>query len=208
MEYSGQRTQIKHKWTEDERMVVRQEYRGTLRSAAEIARRLGVTLYGVKGQAAKMGLCKDKSPRWTEEEIERLGELIHRYPVAVVAKKLHRSINAVVVKSTREKMQRGCRDGWYSKMDVCRILATDHHKVQKWIDAGILRARWREPDKKPGAPGMAMWYIEEADLARFIRIYPQELVGRNIDIIQIVAILTDPFVVPKREARCGVPAGD
>jgi len=91
----------KHKWTDEERDIVRRDYKGRNQSAHQIADRLThmtgdeITFCAVKGQAAKMGILQNKSPRWTDKEIDILSEMITRYSPMTIAHKLHRSLNAV-----------------------------------------------------------------------------------------------------------------
>jgi DNA-binding CsgD family transcriptional regulator len=178
----------KHRWTEEERQIVRRDYKGTNNSAQEIANRLRVTRCAVKGQVQNMGIAMQKSPPWTKDEIERLEELIHRLSVSQIAKRLHRSCNAVKVKATRLKLKLRLRDDWYTKMEVAEICGVDHKKVQNWIDTRALRASWHN-GTRPQKNGMAMWHIEAKDLKDFIINYSGELLGRNVDIQQIVWLL-------------------
>ena len=180
----------KHKWTEAEQAIVRRDYKGTNASAAEIAARLGVSKWGVKGQAAKLGIMRQKSPPWTPGEINRLEELIHRLPVGAIARRLHRSPNAVKVKATRLKLNIRLRDDWYTKVEVCEIVGEDHKKVQRWIDSGALKASWHY-GTPPGKKGLSSWHIEAIDLKQFIIKHCGELLARNVDIQQIVWLLTD-----------------
>src|SRR4030043_1270000 len=179
---------MNHVWTEEDRDIVRRDYKGTNASAQMIADKLGVTFYAVKGQATKMGILQPKSPPWTDNEIELLQEMVERLPLTRIAKKLHRSVNAVVIKSRRLGCSRRARDGWYTKMEVCEILGINHHKVQSWIDGGALIATWHS-GHKPSKKGMAMWHIEAKDLRDFIITCSGELVCRNVDIQQIVWIV-------------------
>lgn len=180
----------KHKWIEEERDIVRRDYKGTNASAQMIADRLGVTKCAVKGQAAALGILQQKSPPWTPKELERLEELIHHYSVREIARRLHRSHNAVKVKATRLKLKLRLRDDWYTKMEICQICGVDHRKVQQWIDSGALKASWHN-GRRPSQKGMAMWHIEAADFKEFIINYSGELLGRNVDIQQIVWLLTN-----------------
>jgi len=179
---------LKHRWTDEERAVVCRDYKGTNASALAIANGLGVTLNAVKGQASKLGILQQKSPPWTPEELERLEELVHRCSVTEIAKKLHRSPNAVKIKATRLKLKLRLRDEWYTKMEVTEICGVDHKKVQRWIDQGVLKASWHN-GTRPQKNGMAMWHIEAKDLKDFIINYSGELLGRNVDIQQIVWLL-------------------
>lgn len=176
----------RHRWIDDELELVRRDYKGTNKSAEEIALNLGVTKWAVKGQVEKLGIAQQKSPPWVEGEIERLQSLIHRYSVTAIAKKLHRSPNAVKIKATRLKLGLRARDDWYTKSDVCEILGVDHKKVQAWIDDGALMASWHN-DKRPQKNGMR--HIEAEALRKFIIKHSGELLGRNVDIQQIVWII-------------------
>jgi len=178
----------KHYWTDEERNIVRRDYRGTTRSAEEIATRLGVTSNAVKGQVQSLGIAMQKSPPWTQREVEQLQELIHKYAVPLIAKRLHRSPNAVKIKATRLKLGLRARDDWFTKKEVCEILGVDHKKVQRWIDTGALQATWHN-GRKPQQNGMSMWHIETEALRRFIIKYSGELLGRNVDIQQVVWIV-------------------
>jgi len=180
----------KHKWTDAERGIARRDYRGTDQSADEIAQYLGVTKWAVKGQLAKMGLLQQKSPPWAEKELERLAQLIHRYSIIGVAHRLHRSPNAVKVKATRLKLQLRTRDDWFTKKEVAEILGVEHKKVQSWINSGALIATYHN-GRKPSKLGMAMWHIELKDLRKFIINYSEELLGRNVDVQQIVWIVAN-----------------
>ena len=178
-----------HKWTEEERQIVRRDYQGTKESARRIADRLGVSPFGVRGQIQTMGISfHPDMKRWTPKEEELLGELITKYAPHVVARKMKRNINSIIVKSKRLGYSRRVRDGWYTKQEACNILGVDHHWVQSRIDCGALKASWHN-GVKPQQSGGACWHILEEDLRDFIRRYPDELHGRNIDIVQIVDLL-------------------
>jgi hypothetical protein len=137
-----------------------------------------------------MGALANKSPDWTESEKESLAELISRFPPGIVAQKLHRSVNAVVVKAKRLGYSRRARDGWYTKREVSVILGVDHHKIQQWADQGWLQMKPHNPGSIPQKDGGACWEVTESDLKEFITYHADELFGRNVDIWQIVNILT------------------
>jgi len=181
--------QFKHKWTDAERDVVRCGYNGTNNSADQLARELGVTRYAVKGQAQKMGLCQNKSPRWTNDELDKLYDLIHQYPIAQIAKRLRRTPNAVKVKATRLHLGLRVRDGWFTKREVCEILGVDHRKIQTYITSGVLKASWHN-GRRPQKSGTASWHISEKDLRDFIIANSGDFLGRNVDLQQIVWIVS------------------
>lgn len=181
----------RHQWTEDELAIVRRDYRGTNASAADIAVKLGVTRHAVKGQCAKMGILTDKSPQWTGKELRYLEANIHRMSVLAIARKLHRSVNAVKVKATRLQLGIRQRDGWYTKREASEILGVDHKWLQVRIDAGRLKASWHH-GVKPTKNGMSSWHIDEYDLRDYIINHTPELTGRNVDLVQIVHLLMLP----------------
>jgi len=178
-----------HVWQEWELEIVRRDYTHTHASAREIGAKLGVSEYSVGGQISKMGLGKrsDRRP-WLPGEDLRLRELIPRYCPSRVAKIMHRSINSVVLKSKRLGLSRRYRDGWFTKKEVCEIVGMDHKWVQRRIDCGAIKATYHH-GHRPKQNGAGAWHIEEEDLVAFIRKYPQELNGRNVDLITMVDIL-------------------
>ena len=101
---------------------------------------------------------------------------------------MHRSLNSVVVMAKRINAPRRYREGWFTKREVCEILAHDHKWVQARIESGALKATYHY-EERPTQKGMSAWHIQEHDLVEFIRKHPQELMGCNIDIIMIVELL-------------------
>ena len=177
----------RHIWTDTEREIVRRDYDGHNSSARRIANNLGVTFCAVKGQAAQMGILQDKSPDWTEKEVKILTEMISNHPPLTIARRLHRSVNAVVVKSKRLGLLRRYRDGWYTMKEVCEILGIDHHKATRWIETGELKASYHH-GHKPQKNGSGYWHIDKLDLRSFIIHHASQL-GRNHDLFQIIEIL-------------------
>ncbi len=136
-----------------------------------------------------IGKSDDRHP-WTPREKAILARLVPQYCPRSIALKMHRSINSVVVMSKRIGVSRRIREGWFTKREVCEILGHDHKWVQARIDSGALKAS-SHYGGTPTQKGMSAWHIEEHDLVRYIREYPQELVGCNIDIIMIVDLLAE-----------------
>ena len=150
---------------------------------------MGVSENAVAGQISNMGIAKrdDRRP-WAPAEKERLAELIHQYCPRRIAKLMHRSLNSVVVMSKRLHASRRVRDGWFTKREVCEILGHDHKWVQRRIDNGALKASYHY-GHRPRKLGHSAWHITESSLRDFIRRYPEELTGTNVDLIMIVDIV-------------------
>jgi len=179
-----------HIWTDEERAIIRRDYRHNRQSLVDLAKRLGVTPFGVGGQVNRMGIAKSDDRRyWTKEEEETLAELMPHFCSQRVAQMMHRSINSVVVKSKRLNISTSVRNGWYTKREVMEILGHGHRWIQRRIDSGAIKATYHHNGNKPSQKGPWSWHIDEKSLVDFIRRYPEELVGCNIDIIQIVELL-------------------
>jgi hypothetical protein len=180
----------KHRWTDDERELVRQGYRGTNASAAAVGRRIGVSTWAVKGVVQQLGITRTKPRNWTEDEDERLIDLMGRYSAPYVAKRMGRSVNAVVLRSKRLGFSRRTRDGWYTASDCYRMLGIDHHVLRHYIDSGELRATSHFGGPVGTGVGQEQYHIEEAELRRFIIAHCYDLVGRNVDLPGVVYVLT------------------
>ena len=185
-----------HKWTDEERAIIRRDFKHTRESRQQLAYQLSqltgekITEFGVAGQIAIMGIAKsDDWHPWNPEEDAKLIKLIPTLCPRAVARKMHRSINSVVVRSKRLNISRRVRNGWFTKKEVMEILGHDHKWVQRRIDSGALKASFHY-DHRPSQIGGSAWHIDEKDLKHFIKSYPEEIVGCNIDIIMIVEIIS------------------
>ncbi len=185
-----------HRWIDEERAIIRRDYKHSRASCQQLAEYLSretgdrITAFAVRGQVTSMGIAKsdDRHP-WNLEEDAKLMELIPTFCPRVVARKMHRSINSVVVRSKRLNISRRVRNGWFTKNELMEILGHDHKWIQRRIDSGALKATYHY-DHRPSQKGGSAWHIEEKDLKRFIKTYPEDLVGCNIDIITIVDIIS------------------
>lgn len=184
-----------HTWTDEERDIIRREYRHTRASLQWLADYLTmysgdkITIHAVKGQIQSMGISKsdDRKP-WSPKEDEKLRRLTGQYNVRVVAKKMHRGLGSVTNRIKRLHVSRRNRVGWFTKREVMEIVGHDHKWVQARIDSGAIEATYHY-DQRPTMKGGSSWHITEEALVKFIRAYPESLVGCNIDIITIVDML-------------------
>ena len=95
-------TKTYHRWTDEERAIVRARYQGTGASAVAIGASLGVSKHAVKSQAVRMGLgTRATAIRWSAREVERLRELLPTTARHLIAKRLGKSENAVLIKAHR-----------------------------------------------------------------------------------------------------------
>lgn len=135
-----------------------------------------------------MGIAKRTGRRpWTPDEDQELHNLSSSHGLPAIAKHMNRSINSVNVRAKRLGIKRSGRDGWFTLRETCHILGQDHHWVQKRIESGELPAQ-RHHGAAPEAAGH-MWHIAAEDLAEFIKTHPEDLEGRNVDLVTIVETL-------------------
>ena len=179
-----------HNWTDKERDIVRMGYDGSKERVNELAHRLNVTRGAIKSQAAYLGVTKQSTHRlWSDKEKETLGVLIQQYEVRRVAQVMHRSIGSVASEVRRLKLSRRMRDGWFTMGEVCEVLGVSIEWVKVRIGSGALKAR-SHYEGTPADKGGSCWHIELEDLRDFIKRYPRELVGRNVDLVLFVDILS------------------
>ncbi len=181
-----------HRYSDEEIDIIRRDYRHSKESLRELAQRLGTTPASINGKVRLLGLSKRTDYRrrkWTEEEEKKLVKLLERHAPSSVPKFMGRSINSVVVKSKRLGVRRRNRNDWYVMREVCEILGVDHHWLRRRVDSGAIVATWHY-DKEPGQrKGSLSWHFTQHAVCEFIRRYPEELNGRNVDMIQVVEIL-------------------
>lgn len=193
----------RHFWTEEEKIIVRRDYRNSRKSAREIAWRISrpgvaITEAAVMAMARDLGLAQKSDRcdrRWTDEEDEKLEYLLTKYNVRRVAKYLRRSVNAVLGRAFKLSIQiKSCRD-WYTAGDVCAVLGVDQEWVRKRIDSGALKASWHH-DSLPSQIGSKSWHITSDDLRNYIQCYTHELQGKNVDIVAVVDLVTHTVPTP------------
>ena len=189
-------TRKMHQWTDEERDYVRLNYRHTHESSRRIGRRLGVSEFAVRGQVAKLGLTRIKTRFWSPGEESRLEKLALTHNVNTISNLMKRSTTSIVLQMRRMGLSRRDRLGWYTKREACEMLGVDHKWIQARIDSGQLPASYHN-GRRPSQNGSALWHIEQADLREFVRRYPQEFQGRNVDMIGLVDLLAG-MIAPAR----------
>ena len=172
-----------HRWTDEERETLRREYGNRRKSIAQLAAWLGVTESAVKQQAFHLGLSS--CVVWTDEEDRLLFDLAGRYRPQTIARKLGRSVEAVVKRANMLGLSFRDRYGWYSQKEVASILGVQERWLKARIDNGALKAQWAGT----GRGRNCMRRISRRALRTFIRRYANELVGRGFDLLEVVDVL-------------------
>jgi hypothetical protein len=182
---------VRHSWAEIENEYIRITYDGTGKSVDKMARLLQLGRQQVKSHIQFLGLANHTThAHWDPKDDEIVRELVGKLSYNRIAKRLRpqRTATAVYIRITRLNLSRRSRDGWYTLTEVCGIFGIDHHKLHKYIDAGMLRAYYHH-EHQPAKGGSSVYHIDEDAVANFLKRFPEELNGRNVDLIQIVQIL-------------------
>ena len=173
-------------WSQNDLDLIRSGFRHNKNSELELAKALGARPAQIAYQVNKMGIRKPTDRRrWTKEEDDVLRTLIPKKTASKVAKTMNRSLDAVTVRAKRLGINRREREGWYTQKETSEILGKDHKWLIKRIENGSLKATRHHMETNKG-----QWHIEQKDLRDFIRKYPDDLAGRNVDLVQMVEILT------------------
>ena len=178
----------KRPWTPLELEVLRRDWQPGKNNSL-LAARLGRSETAVKGRASWLGLTKPNGfKHWSPWDDERLRDMVGRLPPEQVAKRLGRSVTSVKARAGRIGASWRDRDNWYTAQEVSEILGFGPQWVGKRIRDGTLAASYAGGSESDGKKHH-VWRIERSDLRAFLRRHPHELVGRNVDVVQIVEIL-------------------
>jgi hypothetical protein len=189
-----------HKWTEEDKELIRSEYKGTIFSATIISQRLSqihgynISPHAVQSQVYRLNLGSYIKSSWSDAEKEYLTDLVGKYSVKEIKRKFDergykRSRFSISCKMNDLRVTNDYRDGWYTKSEVAEMLGITKNRLQCYIDSKVLKASYHNGDKPTNTSGSKMWHIEESDLRDFIIAHSMDLTGRNVDLFQIVNII-------------------
>jgi len=186
-----------HIWTKEEEELLKREYRYSLQSIKDLASKLSVTESAVRNKLATLGILAS-CVFWTSTEIQFLEDNYSSLSAKQIAKKLGRSISSVESKAHRLKCSKKNRSGWFTEAEVGHILGVDSGWIRRRVKSGFIL------DMKPlnGLPSKGKnlpWKITEEALRDFIRTYPEELTGHNVDFVMLVDILAGIKVTSYRK---------
>lgn len=169
------------------RRLILARYDGTSKVIDELMQHFpGYPRYIIKKWGRELGLARQKEPRWTEHEITYLEHNLYKKRLGDIAKHLRRTETAVRLKAKRLGMNK-TQEG-YTMRGLCLGLGIDHHKVEKWLANGWIKARRRGSDRTPEQGG-DIWYFSDKAIKDFIRHHPEEIDPRRADWLWLVDIL-------------------
>lgn len=175
-------------WTKKEEDIIRDFYTGTKESLLALMERLQNTrtYSAVKNKAYELGLPRISNRKgWVKAEENALERMVGTMPYHKIAERMGRSTTAVYSKAIRMGLDNNFKDGWYSAYEASFILGVREQRIASYIQEGILKATRHGNGEVKGN----LWHIETKDLRDFIRRYPGELVGKDIDVFQLVEVL-------------------
>ncbi len=158
-------------WSDREIALIRTHYAGADSAAIDaLVDVIGKERWQITRKARELGLGTPKPPDWTAADEARLIELWGRYPDVVVAKRLHRTVKACLLKAKRLGRNRSTNaDGWNLR-ELGRLMGVDSHKCAWWIERGWLKARTAPYGVGHNPPRI----VGEASLLKFLRERPEE----------------------------------
>lgn len=178
-------------WTPDKDDALRRDYLRVPTRA--LAKRWSCKPHHVRVRARTLGLAREKTPPWSQEEDEILRERWGTVTMERLFKWLPgRTEMAIRVRAKRKGLYASaCRED-LTLTFVAELCGVDHKVVRRWIVSGALRARVVPGPGRVGGRGGEQWAIEPAHLRTFILAHPQELNLRRaaplgVELIRLVA---------------------
>lgn len=176
-------------WTEKEIEIVKKCYKGNKQNVLEIQKQLkyfcGVdrSTCAISKMAQKLDLTRRRiCYTWSENDDILLENMAGSHTAQQIATKLKKSIHSVYHRASEKHICLYIKHDIYSVQRIADMLGVWENTVLRWIKEKSLKAI--PHDHK------THWQISREDLRDFIINHPVELTGRNLDMLQIVDILT------------------
>jgi len=162
--------------------LIRERYDSRSETIDWLSQRLGIPGWTIKRRAQVLGLARTKEKPWSEKETSYLESNLHRLSLAVLARKLERSVTAVALKAKRLGIKK--TDEGYTARSLAQAFGVDDHKVVRWVEMGLLKASRRNSGKPRD-----MYFISNQEVKRFITTYPTEFDLRRVEQVWLIDIL-------------------
>jgi hypothetical protein len=162
--------------------LLREYYDSQTETINWLSQKIGCPRWAIKKRAQILGLARTKEKPWSEKEVSYLEMNLHRLSLAVLARRLGRSITAVALKAKRLGIKKS--DEGYTARSLAQALGVDDHKVVHWIRLGLLRASRRNS----GRP-RDLYLITDRAVKRFVCTYPTEFDLRRVEQVWFIDLL-------------------
>ena len=164
-----------------DRLIV-ERYDSSTETIDWLTKKLAVPRWVVKRRAQALGLARTKEKPWSEKEIAYLEAHMHYLSLAVLAKKLGRSITAVSLKAKRLSIRKSGEG--YTASSLAQAFGVDDHKIVRWVELGLIRASKRNSERPRD-----MYFIPEREVKSFVRTYPTEIDLKKVDQVWFIDLL-------------------
>ena len=174
------------KWflTDQAAARIRDAYDSKPATISLLAQGLGVPRYTVKQWASRLGVARTKELPWSAKDVEYLTANYHRYSLKTICRNLKRTRTAVILKAKRLRIRKSGEG--YTVRSLCLALGEDHHKIDGWIDQGLLNAARRQTTREND-----FYYIREKEVRRFIIENPTKINVRRVDGVWLIDLLAN-----------------
>lgn len=162
--------------------LIRERYDSRTQSINQLSQKLGLPRWTIKRRAQALGLARTKEKPWSEKEVAYLESNLHRLSLAVIARKLGRSVTGVALKAKRLGIRKS--DEGYTARALAQAFGIDDHKVSRWVELGLIRATVRNSERSRD-----MYFISDQEVKRFVSTYPTEIDLRRVDQVWFIDLL-------------------
>lgn len=170
-----------------EKQYIADNYKGTLKSAEEIAKHLNRTFTGIRSWTSRNGYSvpRELKIKWTPERNDALREACELY----TAEQIHElpefsnfTINAIHIQIHLLGLSAHTRSGWYTVNDIADLFNVSQAWVSIRVNEGKIKYRRHSENGR-------VWHIDEHDLREFILNYPAELSNKRLDFPLLLDII-------------------
>jgi hypothetical protein len=162
--------------------LIREHYDSRTETIDWLSQRLGFPTWVIKKRAQILGVARTKEKPWSEKDVAYLETNLPRLSLAVLARKLRRSVTATALKAKRLGIKKS--DEGYTARSLAQAFGVDDHKVVRWTRLGLLKASHRNS----GRP-RDLYLITDKDVRRFVCTYPTEFDLRRVDQLWFIDLL-------------------
>ncbi len=175
-------------WQPKEKEIVKKGYTGEKKNILDIKKQLEYfcgtkrTEDSIRKMAAKLGLTRFKRSNWTKAGVELLEALSGSFTPLQISLKMGRSLTAVYNKANALGIPLNQHHDLYTVNELASMLGVWDGTITRWLKQGTLKTAEHYTSDH--------WIITRCAVKEFIINHPTELTGRNIDVVQLVDILT------------------
>jgi hypothetical protein len=172
----------KYFFNESSDRLIRECYDSRTKTIGRLSDELGFPRWVIKKRAQVLGMARTKEKPWSEKEVAYLEANLSRQSLAVLARKLGRSITAVALKAKRLGIRK--KDEGYTARSLAQAFGVDDHKVVHWVELGLLKASRRNSGKPRD-----MYFVSDREVKRFVTTYPTEFDLRRVEQVWFIDLL-------------------